>query len=107
MANKEAIEALLEIRQAIINSIDYKHRPSWVDDIIRMIGDKVNNLSSAQATSNSNITNGEAIHLLFPTAETQSDEDECCMKVYFPNAFNIECFDLVWWNDKYDNGDME
>ena len=49
-----------------------------------------------------NATNGEIILSLFPTAETWAEEDECCMKVHFPGAFNIECFDLVWWNDKYD-----
>ena len=105
MANKEAIESLLEIRQAMIKSIDYKHRPSWVDDIIRMIGDKVNNLSSVQVISiPNNATNGDVIKLLFPTAKTWADEDEYCMKIDIPDDFTIECFDLGWWNKKYNGG---
>lgn len=85
----------------------------WFDDMVREEFTEVDELcaliqhSAVISGDYSNTTNGEAIHLLFPTAETRADEDECCMKVHFPGAFNIENFDLVWWNDKYDGSDTE
>ena len=93
----------MKISEIITDKYKLRIPPTVYYELLADVQDAEEEQDSAVISGNySNATNGEVIKLLFPTAETRADEDECCMKVHFPDAFNIECFDLVWWNDKYD-----